>query len=105
MKRSKGLRSRSRSLLSKHPRKRGIRGLSYLLIDYKVGDCVYIDIDPSRIETAPHRRYQGLTGVIIGMRGRAYIVETKIGDKRKVIITTPEHIKPLSTQEIIPQRR
>lgn len=96
VKRSKGLRSRSRSLLSKHPRERGMRGLSYLLFEYKVGDRVCFDIDPSSIRTAPHRRYHGLTGVIVGKRGKAYIIETKLGDKRKIIITTPEHIKPLN---------
>jgi large subunit ribosomal protein L21e len=96
VKRSKGLRSRSRSLLSKHPRERGMRGLSYLLFEYKVGDRVCFDIDPSSIRTAPHRRYHGLTGVIVGKRGKAYIIKTKLGDKRKIIITTPEHIKPLN---------
>lgn len=95
MKRSKGLRSKGRSLLSKHPRKRGIRGLSYLLVEYKVGDKVVLDIDSSSIGTAPHRRYHGLTGVIIGKRGRAYVIETKLGDKTKIVITTPEHIRPL----------
>lgn len=97
MKRSKGLRGKSRSLLSKHPRKRGIRGLSYLLVEYRVGDKVAFDMDPSSIETAPHRRYHGLTGTIIGKRGRAYIIETKLGDKRKIIITTPHHIRPLAS--------
>jgi len=97
VKRSKGLRSKGRSLLSKHPRERGMRGLSYLLIEYKVGDKVAFDIDPTSIETAPHRRYHGLTGTIIGKRGRAYIIETKLGDKRKTIITTPEHIRPLTS--------
>jgi len=96
MKRSKGLRSRGRSLLSKHPRERGMRGLSYLLVEYEIGDRVCFDIDPSNIRTAPHRRYHGLTGVVIGKRGKAYIIETKLGNKRKIIITTPEHIKPLS---------
>lgn len=82
-------------MLSKHPRKRGLKGLSYLMIEYKVGDRVCFDIDSTFIETAPHRRYQGLTGVIIGRRGQAYIIETYLGDKRKIIITTPEHIKPI----------
>ncbi|MEM0240081.1 MAG: 50S ribosomal protein L21e [Candidatus Nezhaarchaeales archaeon] len=99
MRRSKGLRSKSRSLLSKHPRERGMRGLSYLLIEYKVGDKVIFDIDPSKIESAPHRRYHGLTGIVIGKRGKAYVIETKLGDKRKIIITTPEHIKPLRSLE------
>ena len=92
---SKGLRNRSRRLLSKHPRERGVRGLSRLLQDYEVGQKVAICIDPTRIETAPHRRYHGLTGTIVGRRGSAYVVEVYLGDKRKTLITEPDHLKPL----------
>ncbi|RLE78043.1 MAG: 50S ribosomal protein L21e [Thermoprotei archaeon] len=94
MRHSKGYRSRGRKLLRKHPRERGMQGLSRLLYKYKVGDRVNIDISPSNIETAPHRRFQGKTGVIIGTRGRAYVIRVMIGKKEKIVITTPEHIKP-----------
>jgi len=77
-----------------------MRGFSRLLYEYKVGDRVHIDIDPTYIETAPHRRYQGKTGIVIGKRGRAYLIEVYLGDKRKIIITTPEHIKPVKTEAI-----
>jgi len=97
MRHSKGYRTRGRKLLRKHPRERGMQGLSRLLYKYKIGDKVSIDISPSRIETAPHRRYQGRTGTIIGVRGKAYIVKITIGRKDKFIITTPEHLKPHST--------
>lgn len=92
---SKGLRYRSREVLSKHPRERGMRGLSSLLREYEVGQRVTIDIDPTHVETAPHRRYQGRVGTIIGRRGSAYIVEVFLGDKRKNIITRAEHLKPV----------
>jgi large subunit ribosomal protein L21e len=94
VKRTHGYRYKSRKLLRKKPRERGMRGLSRLLYEYKLGDRVIIDIDPTFISTAPHRRYQGKVGVVIGVRGRAYIVETYLGDKKKIIITTADHLKP-----------
>ncbi|MCX8204288.1 MAG: 50S ribosomal protein L21e [Candidatus Nezhaarchaeota archaeon] len=92
---SKGLRCRSRRRLSKHPRERGMRGLGNLLQEYNVGQRVAIDIDPTYIETAPHKRFQGLVGIVTGRRGSAYIVEVFLGNKRKNIITKAEHLKPV----------
>ncbi len=63
-----------------------------------MGDKVVIDIDPTFITTAPHRRYQGKVGTIIGRRGKAYEIEIYVGGKRKVIITTPDHIVPFKAQ-------
>jgi len=100
VKRTHGFWYKSRKLRKKHPRERGMRGLSRLLYEYKVGDRVHIDIDPTYIETAPHRRYQGKTGIIIGKRGRAYLIEVYLGDKRKILITTPEHIKPAKAEVV-----
>jgi Ribosomal protein L21E len=62
------------------------------MIDYDIGERVIININPIRIETAPHKRYQGKVGVITGKRGKAYIVELMLGSKVKKIITTKEHI-------------
>jgi len=103
MRHSKGYRSRNRDLLRKKPRERGRPGLSRLFYEYKEGDLVSIDISPSYVETAPHRRYQGKVGVVVGKRGRAYIISIKVGGKQKTIITTKDHIKPFtaaSTAEI-----
>ncbi|MCC6035865.1 MAG: 50S ribosomal protein L21e, partial [Pyrobaculum sp.] len=47
VKRTHGYRYKSRKLLSKKPRERGMRGLSRLLYEYKPGDRVVIDIDPT----------------------------------------------------------
>lgn len=62
--------------------------------EYKVGDLVIIDANPTFIETAPHRRYHGRVGKIVEQRGRAYVIEIRVGGKIKKIITTPEHIVP-----------
>lgn len=93
VKRTHGYRYKSRKLLRKKPRERGAPGLSRLLYEYKPGDQVVIDIDPTYIYNAPHRRYQGKVGVVVDVRGRAYVIETYLGDK-KIIITTPEHLRP-----------
>ncbi len=99
MRHSKGYRNRTRKLLRKTPRERGRPGLSRLLYEYKEGDLVCIDICPNYVETAPHRRYQGKIGTIVGVRGKAYLVSVKIGGKDKIIITTKDHLKPFKQQE------
>ncbi|GEM_PF-25637 len=99
VKRTHGYRYKCRKLLSKSPRERGRPGLKRWMYEYAVGDKVVIDIDPTYVTTAPHRRYQGKVGTIIGKRGRAYVIEVYLGDKRKIVITTPDHIKPLNERE------
>ncbi len=94
VKRTHGYRYKCRKLLSKTPRERGRPGLSRWMIEYKVGDKVVIDIDPTYVSTAPHRRYQGKVCTVIGKQGKAYVLECYLGDKRKIIVTTPDHIRP-----------
>ncbi|RLI06098.1 50S ribosomal protein L21e [Candidatus Bathyarchaeota archaeon] len=97
MKRSKGYRSKTRSLLRKKPRERGLKPLGYLLIDYKIGDRVVISIDPSTHKGQPHRRYHGKMGTIIEKRGKAYVVAIQNGGKTRKIIALPEHFKVIQT--------
>ncbi|MFQ6094634.1 MAG: 50S ribosomal protein L21e [Candidatus Bathyarchaeia archaeon] len=94
MRKPKGLRARTRSLLRKNSRDRGKISTSRLLYDYKQGEKVVIDIEPSVHKGMPHRRYQGRVGVVVGKRGRAYAVNVTQGDAVKEIIVLPEHLKP-----------
>jgi len=91
---SHGYRRKTRALLRKRARERGKSSLSRLLYEYKPGDKVVIDIDPSIHKGMPHRRYHGRVGVVIAKRGRAYEVSVTQGDASKLIIVRPEHIKP-----------
>jgi len=92
----RGYRNRTRKLLRKRIREKGsIPRLSVILREYKEGEKVAIKIDPSFHYAMPHRRYHGLTGVITGKRGRAYIVEVRLGRKKKTLFVTPEHLRPL----------
>lgn len=95
VKASQGLRRRTRSLLRKDVRERGaIPPLSYLMVEYRVGDKVCIVPNPAIHSGLPHRRYYGKVGTVVGMRGRAYIVEVFLGDKKKTLFIPPEHLRP-----------
>ncbi len=94
VKKSHGFRARTRSLMTKRVRKKGLAPLSTVLIDYNVGDRVNIVIDSAVHKGMPHKRYHGRTGVVTGHRGRALIVDVSLGKAMKTLIIRPEHLKP-----------
>jgi len=96
MRHSKGFRAGTRQILRKKPRQRGKLSISKILYQYKLGEKVVIDIEPSVHKGMPHPRFNGKIGTIIEKRGRAYVIEIRDGRKMKHIITRPEHIKPLN---------
>ncbi|MHA1924444.1 MAG: 50S ribosomal protein L21e [Candidatus Thorarchaeota archaeon] len=94
VKKSHGYRARTRSLMSKRVRTRGISSLSRLLVDYEVGQRVDIVINPSVHKGMPHRRYHGRTGVVTGKRGRGIVVDVKLGKMMRTLIIRPDHLQP-----------
>jgi large subunit ribosomal protein L21e len=91
----KGYRHRTRKVFRKNIREKGaVPPLSLLMINYKPGDKVHIVVNPAIHKGMPHRRYHGKTGVIVGKRGRAYIVKVYLGDKEKTLFIRPEHLRP-----------
>jgi large subunit ribosomal protein L21e len=91
MPRSHGTRRKARSILTKD---NVVRGISYLLHDYKVGDKVVVDVDPREHDTTPHRRFHGRIGVIEAVGKRTLRVAVVFGDKKKILQTRLNHIKP-----------
>jgi large subunit ribosomal protein L21e len=89
---SHGTRRKSRSILTKD---NVVRGISYLLHDYKVGDKVIVDVDPREHNTTPHRRFHGRIGVVEGVGRRTIRVAVIFGDKKKVLQTRLNHIRPV----------
>lgn len=59
--------------------------------EFKHGEKVCIVIDKSI--QAPNKRFDGRTGVIVGRRGKAYIILIKDKGKEKKIISFPDHLK------------
>ncbi len=93
MPRSRGFRRKSRQLLRKPPRERGLQPLGRLLYQYQVGDKVVIRINSGVHKGMPHSRYYGKVGTVESKRGRAYVVRLEEGHKVKTLIIRPEHIK------------
>ena len=80
---SHGFRKKTRSIMTKD---NVVRGLSYLLIDYKVGDKVIVDIDPTEHNTTPHRRFQGRIGIVKEVGRRSLKIVVQISDKKQKIL-------------------
>lgn len=89
---SHGARRKSRSVMTKRNTPRGV---SYLLVDYHVGDKVVIHIDPREHTTTPHRRFQGRIGVIKDVGRRILKVSIMLGGKQKLLQVKFDHVKPL----------
>jgi large subunit ribosomal protein L21e len=73
------------------------RGLSYLLVDYKIGDKVIVDIDPREHNSTPHRRFQGKIGVIQEVGKRSLKILIIFGKKHKILQTRFNHVKRFIT--------
>jgi large subunit ribosomal protein L21e len=93
VKRSKGLRSKSRQILQIKPRSRGFSSITKSLRQFDVGDAVHIVIDPSIHKGMPHIRFHGFTGCVEGKQGDAYVVGVRVGKKKKTLVVRPEHLR------------
>ena len=87
MKRSRGFRSKTRNKL-----KGGRFSLAESLKTFKIGESVRVKINPAVHNGMPFSRYQNSQGVVTEQRGRAYIVDIKDGNKKKTLISRPEHL-------------
>jgi len=94
VKKSHGLRSATRRKLRKKVREKKLKVTPYLQ-EFDIGQKVVIDPEPASQKGMPFRRYIGRVGVVKEKRGNAYLVEIKNGKKTKIIISNPEHLKPV----------
>jgi len=51
-------------------------------------------IDPRQHKGLPHKRYHGKVGTVSKVGRRSVILDIKLGDKSKTLITRFDHIKP-----------
>jgi len=93
VKASKGYRRRTRYVLQRRARDRGLSPITRAFQTFEVGDKVNVNIDPSIHKGQPHVRFHGHTGTVSGMQGRAYMLDVRMGDKMKQILVRPEHLK------------
>ncbi|MCL7393628.1 MAG: 50S ribosomal protein L21e [Thaumarchaeota archaeon] len=92
MPKSKGFRYKSRDLLTKPVGSRQGPNPEIYLQDFQPGEKVIVKLNPSVHKGAPHRRYHGRIGEILGKRGRAYVVRVKIGESLRTLTILPDHL-------------
>jgi len=92
VKASKGYRRRTRSVMQKRARDRGLSPITKMFQSFEVGEKVNVNIDPSIHKGQPHVRFHGHTGTVVGMQGRSYMLDVRMGDMMKKIIVRPEHL-------------
>jgi len=63
------------------------------LREIPVGTTVHISIDSSVHASLPHQRYQGLTGKVIGKRGKAMVVSVNLGNASRQLTVNSAHLK------------
>ena len=88
--RSHGFKHKSRQVMTKD----APRGVSFMMIEYNVGDRALVIIDPRQHKALPHRRYHGKVGTVKEVGRRSVKLDVKLGDKTKTLITRFDHIKP-----------
>ncbi len=93
VKASKGYRRRTRSVMQKRARYRGLSPITRILQTFEVGEKANVNLDPSVHHGVPHVRFHGHTGTVTGMQGEAYLVDVRMGGKVKQIIVRPEHLR------------
>ena len=86
MRRSKGTRQGTRSILKRSKSQRGRLNIQRIMHAYEPGDRVAIVLDGGQQKGMPHRRFQGRTGFIQEQQGSAYVVAVKDGNMQKTVI-------------------
>ena len=91
MKGSSGLRQGIRKMLKKGLREK-FKPETFMQ-EFKPGDKVVIRINPSSRNSMVHSRFNGKMGIVTGKRGSAFIVSTRLGNKKKELQASPEHLR------------
>ncbi len=91
--RSRGSRSKTRSKMTKSVRERSTIPIKRAMQSFEVGETVHVVIDPAFQKGAPHPKWHGVTGRILGSRGRSYLVGIVDHAKKKTLIANPVHLK------------
>jgi large subunit ribosomal protein L21e len=88
-----GTRKKTRYKLKKDLRRRGIVPVTAVIQHFEIGQKVHVVCEPSIQKGMPNRRFHGKTGTVMGQRGRAWVLSIRDGDKDKVVIARPQHLK------------
>jgi len=92
-KRVGGFRRKTRSKLKKSVRDRGKIVIKNYFQDFKPGDRVLLKAEPAFQKAMYFPRFHARSGIVEGKRGRCYEIVIRDGDKRKLLIVHPVHLR------------
>ncbi|MGC8617276.1 MAG: 50S ribosomal protein L21e [Thermoplasmata archaeon] len=90
---SHGPRSKTRYKMRKRLNERGPITVNRIVKTFEVGDSVAIDIEPSFHKGMPFKRFQGMTGIVEGQKGDAYVIKISDQGKPKTVVAYPIHLR------------
>ncbi len=93
MKKTGGLRRKTRSLFKKSRKEKGKISLRRYLQNFEEGDKVKLSIEPSIHKGMYHPMFYGKSGVIKSKKGKCYEILITDGGKQKTLIVHPVHLK------------
>jgi large subunit ribosomal protein L21e len=93
VRKSKGLKSKTRKKISVKKRNRGKLKISDLLKVLKTGDKVLIKPNASYQIAFPHRRYFGKIAMVKNKKGACYSINVKLGNSEKTLTVSPAHLR------------
>jgi large subunit ribosomal protein L21e len=91
--RSKGSRSGTRHKLRKKAKNKGKLPIRRVVQEFKKGERVIINPEPSIQKGMPHKRFFWKQGVVLDKKGKAYVIGVKVGKLEKKVISLPVHLK------------
>jgi large subunit ribosomal protein L21e len=93
MKKTGGLRRKTRQLFKKHKGQKGKMSLSRYLQTFKQGDKVRLTVESAIHKGMYHPMFYGKTGIIQTKKGKCYDVLITDRGKQKTLIVHPIHLK------------
>ncbi|MBI5872063.1 50S ribosomal protein L21e [archaeon] len=94
-KRKGGYRKKTRAKLKKHYSKAGKISIRDYVQEFRVNETVVLKPEAGIHKGMPHQRYFGMHGIIEGKQGRCYKVNIKNGNRKKLLVIHPVHLKAL----------
>jgi large subunit ribosomal protein L21e len=94
VKRTGGMRRKTRQILQKHVKQRGKVSITKFLNEFKAGDKVVLKAEPACVGNGMyHPMFHGKSAVVLKKTGFCYEVEIKDGSIRKKLIVHAVHLK------------
>lgn len=93
--RTGGMRRKSRHRFSKHVKRKGKISVTRFLQQLSAGDHVALVGEPAYHGGLYKARFHGKTGEVAGSQGNCYRVKIYDGNKQKILIVHPVHLRRL----------